>query len=84
MQFYYRIGGDPEFVEKRGYWNEELALRWIHEADILVFDTTSYETRFLSLDELTRSQFQEIDQSIVRDPCDATSTLIILQRTAVQ
>ncbi len=80
MQFYYRIGGDPEFVEKRGYWNEELALRWIHEADILVFDTISYEIRFLSLDEQTRSQFQEIDQSIVRDPCDAASTLIVLQQ----
>jgi hypothetical protein len=32
MQFNFRIGGDPSYVEKRGYWNDDLALRWIQEA----------------------------------------------------
>ncbi|HAF61763.1 MAG TPA: hypothetical protein DCK95_05510 [Anaerolineaceae bacterium] len=83
MQFYYRVGGDAEFVEKRGYWNEELALRWITEADFLVFDEESYSSRFKSLDAHIQSQFQEVDQSIILDPCDSTSTLIILQRMVV-
>jgi hypothetical protein len=30
--------------EKRGYWNDDLALRWIQEADFLFLDQTTYET----------------------------------------
>ncbi|MFH1905926.1 MAG: hypothetical protein ABIL11_00855, partial [Chloroflexota bacterium] len=34
----YRNGGDAAVVEKSGYWNEELALQWLEEADFAIFE----------------------------------------------
>jgi hypothetical protein len=36
--FTYRIGGNAQAVEESGYWNEELARRWMSEADVLVLE----------------------------------------------
>lgn len=32
----YREGGDPDILNKNGFWNAELANRWIEEADYLL------------------------------------------------
>jgi len=45
MQFYYRIGGDSEVLEKLGYWNEELADHWLAEADFLLVSPQVAEAR---------------------------------------
>lgn len=37
----YRVGGSPDDVEEHGYWNEELARRWMAEADFLVVEEDS-------------------------------------------
>ncbi len=49
QQFYRRIGGEDDYLEELGYWNESLARKWISEADYLVLgeDEAKYwEPRF--------------------------------------
>jgi len=36
QKFYFRIGGDDEYLEENGYWSESLAYKWISNADYLV------------------------------------------------
>lgn len=36
QKFYFRIGGDDDYLEKYGYWNENLAIKWISNADYIV------------------------------------------------
>jgi len=36
QKFYYRIGGDDNYLAEMGYWNESLAHKWISEADYLI------------------------------------------------
>jgi 4-amino-4-deoxy-L-arabinose transferase-like glycosyltransferase len=79
MQFNFRNGGDSTFIEKRGYWNDELALQWIQESDFLFFDQVTYEQRFLALDPSIQSKFQLITNAIPSNPC-ITSELMILKK----
>jgi hypothetical protein len=49
QKFYFRIGGDDEYLEKIGYWNESLAFKWIANADYLVLgeeEAKYWEPRF--------------------------------------
>ncbi len=34
----YRIGGDPDMVLRKGYWNEEIAETWRNSADVFVIE----------------------------------------------
>ncbi len=36
QKFYFRVGGDDDYLEKKGYWSESLAYKWISNADYLV------------------------------------------------
>ena len=54
QKFYYRIGGDEEYLETMGYWNESLAMNWISNADYVIlgeeeanFWEPKFETSFL-------------------------------------
>ena len=80
MYFWYQNGGDADYLEKRGFWNEELALEWIDEADFLVFNQQAYLERFTTLSAQIQSQFVEIPNDITLDPCNEDSVVIILER----
>lgn len=84
MKFYYRIGGDTEYLERKNLWNAELALQWIQESAYLVFDQEWYQERFLKLDPELQSQFEMIDNDIILDACNQEAVPIILQRSQDQ
>ncbi len=84
MYFWYHTGGDSDFLETRGYWNEELALKWINEADILVFNEDAYASRFLKLDPSIQDDFNQLPFTQCIDPCDETSKSIILKRVPIE
>ena len=80
MYFPYQIGGDPDFLEGRGYWNEELAQKWIKEADILVFNEEAYTNRFLKLDSSLQDDYRLLPFNQCMDPCDGTEGSVVLER----
>ncbi|HOJ01081.1 MAG TPA: glycosyltransferase family 39 protein [Anaerolineaceae bacterium] len=80
MEFYYRIGGNTAIIEKQGFWDEELATRWITEADLLVFSEETYQKRFAVLDASIQSNFRELPGSINPDPYQEGNAAIILER----
>jgi len=81
MYFYYHNGGDTNYLERISHWNDELALRWIREADFLFLDQTTYENRFLNLSPELQAEFQQLPNHITLDPCDSQSTILIFRRT---
>jgi len=80
-QFNFRNGGDASFAEKRGYWNDELALQWIQEADFLIFGQETYEQRFLSLDPELQSQFQQLETYNIPEICNISEMIILEKNT---
>jgi 4-amino-4-deoxy-L-arabinose transferase-like glycosyltransferase len=84
MEFYYRDGGDTEYIEKRGFWNEELALRWINEADFLVFNEETYLKRFAGLDPAIQSNFARLPVDISLDPYNEQNKAIIFERISAE
>jgi len=80
MEFYYRTGGNTASIEKQGFWNEELSVRWINEADILVFSEETYQKRFTELDSAIQSDFLRLPIHINLDPYNENNTAIILER----
>jgi hypothetical protein len=80
MKFYYREGGDPDYLEKKGYWNEELATRWIKEADYLLFSQESFQFRLDVVGEEIFEGFEELPMSENINPCDENSRILIYKR----
>ncbi len=75
----YRIGGDAEEVEASGYWNEELAKRWMIEADFLVMEEslpayTPPLEEVVDLDSYTLTVLSPVN------PCRLQTQLLVYQR----
>lgn len=79
LEFYYRVNGDTDAIEEHGFWNDELAARWMEEADILVFTEETYQKRFATLDPAVQSTFSRIPVQISLDPYSQHETAIILE-----
>ncbi len=79
LEFYYRVGGDTTAIENHGFWNDELAARWMKEADILVFTEDTYQKRFAILDPDIQSGFSRLPVQINLDPYNTEDTAIILK-----
>ncbi|MBW8011848.1 MAG: hypothetical protein FVQ83_11520 [Chloroflexi bacterium] len=41
-RFSFRNGGDPDALERVGYWNQELANEWAQEADFILVEDSNY------------------------------------------
>jgi len=79
-EYSYRIGGSPDEMEKYGYWNEELARRWMAEADFLVFEEGSQPALpaledVPNLDSYTRTILPPVN------PCNLGTRLFVYQRS---
>ena len=79
MEFYYRVNGDTTAIEEYGFWDDELAVRWMAEADVLVFSEETYQKRFLNLDPSFQDNFQRLPVQINVDAGDPQNTAIILE-----
>jgi hypothetical protein len=71
----YLLEGDTETVHRFSYWNEELAVDWLQEADFVIFEERVYsQMKILGFDE---SQFDEITKTIPTNPCRPDSSIMI-------
>lgn len=61
LMFNYTLAGDPDEVYRYGWWSEELARRWLKEADFVLIEEKNY-TGWIK-DELESGQFDELPPS---------------------
>jgi len=69
------IGGDIDKVEKKGYWNDELAQKWSQEADYLLIADSLVE--LLTQQGILTPQMAEIGESPAVSTCRERSSIHI-------
>jgi len=79
MQFNYLIGGDPDYLERNGYWNNELAQRWIKEADYLLLSPEIAEDRGIQSDMEYQGMFSLQEKTESVNPCSDSTILLIFK-----
>jgi hypothetical protein len=75
----YRIGGNAEDVEASGYWNDELARRWMLEADVLVLEESAGSYAPPLEDVIDMNSYTLTVLSPV-NPCRLQTHLLVYQR----
>ena len=76
----YRVGGSPDDVEEHGYWNEELARRWMAEADFLVVEEDSLAYTPSPEDVLNLASYTRIILPPV-NPCKSDTRLFVYRHS---
>ena len=74
----FRLGGDPDGLERYGWWSQELAEQWIHEADVILIEARlygGYATSFAESDA-----FDEVSPTPPLVPCRSNSPIHIFIR----
>lgn len=74
----YRLDGDADALEKYGYWNPELADRWLDEADYVLIEERYYRKWFK--DWVDPDRFVELEPSADKAACKGNSGIRIFQR----
>ncbi len=74
----YRLDGDPEALEKYGYWNPELADRWLDEADFVLIEARYYRKWFK--DWVDPDRFLELEPTPLKAACKENSAIRIFER----
>lgn len=78
--FTYVVGGNPDVLEKQGFWNQELSVKWIQEADYLLIAARQVSPRlFEGIDE-DAVKFDELTPSPLTVPCRDRSRIHIFRR----
>jgi 4-amino-4-deoxy-L-arabinose transferase-like glycosyltransferase len=67
----YFTGGNPDTLAKSGFWNAELAQRWMQEADFMML-AKPYVDRWYANAEF-RAIYDEVDYTLPSDPCDRSN-----------
>jgi hypothetical protein len=80
LQYNYLIGGDADVLEKNGYWNDELAQRWMDKADYLILSPIVSQKWFIESDPVNKMKYSLIDTTESTNPCNDSSILLIYQR----
>jgi len=80
MQFNYLVGGNADLVEKNGFWNDELALRWLGEADYLIMSPEASQNRGVNTDPSIKYKYELIDVTDSLNPCSTTTVLRVYKR----
>ncbi len=76
----YLVGGDPAVLEKRGYWNRELSVQWIKEADYLLIAARQVSTGLWQEIDEAAAQFDELTPTPLTVPCRGRSRIHIFRR----
>ena len=74
----YRLGGDPDALEKYGFWSESLAQEWAKQADFILIEERLYGGWLGQLVE--SGNFDELEPTSKVLPCDNESSIHIYQR----
>jgi hypothetical protein len=80
LQYNYLIGGDANMLEKNGYWNDELAQRWIDKADFLILSPEVSQKWSIESGSANKGEFTLVDSTESTNPCNNSSILLIYKR----
>ena len=83
MEFNYLIGGDPAVLERDGFWNDELAQRWIKDADYLILSPESAQKRAIETDPQYINLFSLVDRTESVNPCTNSTYLLIYEKNSL-
>jgi len=78
FMFNYMAGGTNDELYKHGYWNQELALQWLSEADYAVVENIEFSGDVVKW--LNAEQFDELPPTISINQCDPTEYYRIFRR----
>lgn len=78
--FNYFIGGDAQFLEKWGYWNDELAKKWIKEADFVLLSSQVFNERQMESDLNNNYEYKKWKYPESINPCNPNTTLYIFEK----
>jgi hypothetical protein len=77
----YFLQGDPDVLYKNGFWNEELANRWRHEADfILTGEKASASGDWRNTMQAEGIRMDELHSTAAVIPCNGRSIIHIYRR----
>lgn len=73
-----RRGGDPNDLERYGFWSEELAHRWASEAEFILLGDKHYKGWLAELIE--SGGYREFEPTLPTMPCDNRSVIHIYMK----
>ncbi len=73
-----RLGGDAQELLRFGYWNDDLAQRWLQRADYVLVEEQAYNGWIT--EALNPHFFDEIERSPPAVPCRQSSAILIFRR----
>lgn len=74
----YRLDGDPDALEKYGFWNHRLADQWLDEADFVLIEERYYRRWFK--DWVNQERFVELQPTADLLACRDSSAIRVFQR----
>lgn len=77
--FSFYNGGEADILEKRGFWNAELAARWLNEADYVLIRRQEYMGSPVR-EVVNAGDFDELEQTPPSSPCMELSEIRIFVR----
>jgi hypothetical protein len=73
-----RHGGDAEQLYRHGYWNAELAQKWLHEADFVLVEGWRYRSELRQ--EISPAEFNELEETPPLQTCSEGTQILIFRR----
>ncbi len=77
QDYSFRIGGDPSDLTRFGFWNRELASRWLADADYVLIEQSRY-SGWLA-DAVAASQLEELESTPPTVPCRTDAVIRIFR-----
>ena len=74
----YRLDGDPDALERYGFWNHRLADGWLDEADFVLVEERYYRKWFK--DWVNQDRFVELPPTDDLLACRDSSAIRVFQR----
>ncbi len=74
----FKIEGDTEQLHKWGFWNKEIALRWLEETDFVLIEQRSFHG--WHKDALSTGKYEELEPTPPQVQCRSDSWIRIFKR----
>lgn len=74
----FNLGTNSAELERYGFWNQELANQWVHEADYLLIQQRFYKDWLKEI--VTRGTYQELPATNLTEACRPDSAIRIFRR----
>ena len=76
--FNYLVGGTSTEIYKYGYWNEDLALQWLNEADYAIIENSTFRGDVVKW--IDAKKFEELTPTISINQCSPNDYFRIFRR----